>query len=501
MAKILIVGGGVSGLSAGIYAQLNGLEATVCESRGTAGGNLTGWRRGDYFIDNCVHWLTGTHPETETYRMWRDLGALGDGETVQTESLYTCEQNGRRLSLWRDLSRLEADLLARSPRDEREIRSLLSAVRGVIRFLGIRKTDSGEPVGRFALLRAVPALLRYHRLSVGDLADRFYDPLIRSFLSGFLGDDFASLALIAVMATYCSGNGDLPRGGSLAMSERMAGRLTDLGGKLLLGKTVSEISCENGRAVAALCADGERLEADYVILTADPAVLFPRLLRRPVPRSVAKFGAKAGVGRFSAWHCAFACDLSALPFRGEYVLPLSPADCAETGSDRMILREFSHEPSFAPRGKTVLQTMVFCNEPAARAFIALRETPDVYREYKQQLGRTAERLIAERFPTLAGRLTCLDVWTPATYRRYTSSEIGSFMGYALPPRIIPRRLPNRVPGLRNVVLATQWLHAPGGLPFAAESGMQAVLTVLRAEQRQKRVPAEEQPYRPETVSP
>jgi glycine/D-amino acid oxidase-like deaminating enzyme len=43
MSKILIIGGGVSGLSAGIYARLCGDEAIICEKHMIAGGNLTGW--------------------------------------------------------------------------------------------------------------------------------------------------------------------------------------------------------------------------------------------------------------------------------------------------------------------------------------------------------------------------------------------------------------------------------------------------------------------------
>ena len=76
MAKILIIGGGVSGLSAGIYAQLNGHSAVVCEKHAVAGGNLTGWQRGEYHIDNCIHWLTGTNPASKSYKMWEDLGVL-----------------------------------------------------------------------------------------------------------------------------------------------------------------------------------------------------------------------------------------------------------------------------------------------------------------------------------------------------------------------------------------------------------------------------------------
>ena len=121
MAKIVIIGGGVAGLSAGIYAQRQGHQAIVCEQHTTAGGNLTGWQRGDYHIDNCIHWLTGTNPATDTYKLWVELGVLGgDVEIYQGESLYTCEYDGQQLSLWKDLDRLRRELLKISPEDEEE---------------------------------------------------------------------------------------------------------------------------------------------------------------------------------------------------------------------------------------------------------------------------------------------------------------------------------------------------------------------------------------------
>ena len=115
MAKILIIGGGVSGLSAGIYARLHGHEAVVCERHSIAGGNLTGWDRGDYHIDNCIHWLTGTNPVTSTYKMWEELDALGNVDVFQGDELYTSAIGEETLSLSRDLKKFESDMLALSP--------------------------------------------------------------------------------------------------------------------------------------------------------------------------------------------------------------------------------------------------------------------------------------------------------------------------------------------------------------------------------------------------
>ena len=99
MTEILILGGGVAGLSAGICAQLGGCHATICEQNVQAGGCLKSWTRDGYRIDNCLHWLTGTNPKSDLYRLWRVLDVLGDTEIISPDRLYTTESSAGSLSL------------------------------------------------------------------------------------------------------------------------------------------------------------------------------------------------------------------------------------------------------------------------------------------------------------------------------------------------------------------------------------------------------------------
>lgn len=112
MARIVIVGGGVAGLGAGIYSRMAGHDVVICERHFLAGGNLTGWSRGGYHIDNCIHWLTGTNENSSLYRMWCELGALGEGAgIVQESSLFSCERRGVRVSLPPSLSELRDNII------------------------------------------------------------------------------------------------------------------------------------------------------------------------------------------------------------------------------------------------------------------------------------------------------------------------------------------------------------------------------------------------------
>ena len=96
MKRIVVIGGGVSGMSSGIYARINGFDTVICEKHSTVGGNLCGWTRDGYHIDNCIHWLTGTNPHSEEYRMWNELGVLGDVRVLQGNTLYSCGYGDRK---------------------------------------------------------------------------------------------------------------------------------------------------------------------------------------------------------------------------------------------------------------------------------------------------------------------------------------------------------------------------------------------------------------------
>ena len=486
MAKILIIGGGVAGLSAGIYAQLNGYQATVCEKHFTPGGNLTAWDRRGYHIDNCIHWLTGTNPATSSYRMWETLGALGETEIYQGETLFTCEYEGKRISLYRDLSRMKREMLARSPEDEKEILSFSRAVEYLQGFCGIAGEKHSERISPLGAVASIPLISKYYGLTTGALAEKFRHPLLRLFFRGFFGDQFGSLALIFVCAHFCGDNGGIPCGSSQAMAERMTERFQNLGGTLLLKKEAVKIHTKNKKAYAVTFADGTVLKSDYVIPAIDPASVFGKLLDLPMPKALNKNYKNPRFLRFSSYQCAFSCSLPKLPFEGDLIFPI-PEEYHETlRTDRLIVREFSHEKQFSPKGENVLQTLTFVFEEDAKDFISLRKYDKAaYNEKKQKLASLTQKLLEEHLPALSGKLNCIDVWTPATYQRFTGSEIGSFMSFALPSRAYPFCVSNRVKGLSNVILATQWQQTPGGLPIAADVGKKAIRTVNARERKRK----------------
>jgi phytoene dehydrogenase-like protein len=60
MKKVVIIGGGLSGLSTGVYACKHGYDVTIVEKNEKVGGLCATWYVDGCTIDGCIHWLTGS---------------------------------------------------------------------------------------------------------------------------------------------------------------------------------------------------------------------------------------------------------------------------------------------------------------------------------------------------------------------------------------------------------------------------------------------------------
>ena len=73
---VAVIGGGVSGLTAGIYAMQVGFQAEIYEMNPMLGGECTSWNRQGYHIDNCIHFLVGCNEGEALNRLWKNVGVL-----------------------------------------------------------------------------------------------------------------------------------------------------------------------------------------------------------------------------------------------------------------------------------------------------------------------------------------------------------------------------------------------------------------------------------------
>jgi phytoene dehydrogenase-like protein len=492
--SIIIIGAGFAGLSAGIYAQMNGYTTQIFELHDKPGGLCTAWKRKGYTIDGCIHWLVGSSPRSGMYRYWQEVGIAQGREFVDADEYMRFEgADGRTLIFYSDVDRLEKHLLEFSPQDAGPIHEMISGIRMALNF--DQPTEADPPLRRLQkLLKLVLTMTvrgkdmqKWMKASAAEFSTRFKDPVLREALMEMWFPEFSMLFMLFTFAYLHTRNAGYPIGGSLPMSMALAGRYTGLGGVIHYEQRVDKILVEGDRAVGVRLADGSEHRAGRVISAADGHTTIFKMLdgkyadektREPYEKwSVFPPLLFVGVGI----NHSFADEPKTVAGMS---FPLrQPTEIGEAVRDRMSVHIFNQDPTLAPAGKTSLVVMMPSNYEYWKE---LAEDRVAYEEKKDQVARTVVELLDQRFPDISQQVEMVDVATPLTFERYTGNWQGSFEGWLLTPEnasVVMKPMPQTLPGLQDFYLCGQWVEPGGGLPTGVMSGRRLVKSLCKQDSR------------------
>lgn len=478
---VIIIGAGIAGLSAGVYAQLNGYQSRIYEMHNLPGGLMTAWKRKGYTIDGCIHWLTYSSPRYNGYKMWEDIG-LVQGRTMFDPEIFSRVEGkeGQVLNLYCDVNRLEAHLLELAPEDRKPIHELCTAVRAFARVDPPSEIESFTDFLKAVLtapkmLAAMPYFPKWSRMTMHDMAAKFTNHFLRETLDKMWYPSMSAIGLLFTLAMLHNRGAGYPLGGSLPMAHGVEKRYCDLGGDIFYDSRVEQILVENGRAVGVRLEDGREDRAGTVISAADGyATIFKMLGGQFVDVSVREPYDKGdifppilmvglGVDREIPEPFGLTGGVS-LEFN-------DPFEVAGETIGRLEMMIYNFDPSLAPPGKTVLTTMI---NTSYSYWKNLHDEPEHYEAEKQRVALEVIRRLDRRFPGLAEKVEMANVATPVTFERYTGNWQGSFEGWLPTPQALMKPMAKTLPGLSDFYMVGQWVQPGGGLPSGVMTGRQVV---------------------------
>ena len=482
MKKIIIVGAGIAGLSAAIYAKRSGFDVTLIEQHSIAGGTCTSWKRKGYLFEGAVHWLTGSSPKTEVYQLWKETGVLGDNVKVFLPEIFSAvEYNNQIIYLYRDIKKTAECLSSVSPDDKQQLQRLVSEVKAfsnmqmpVFDIKGV-KTKNPKRFTFKTLMKMLPAFFKMGKLkkiSCKEYTEQFKHPGIQR-LFRIIPDDYSAVSLIATLSTLDTGDGGYPEGGSLAIADRMKKTFEDLGGKLLLKTQVKKVIIENG-IVTGVKLENETLNADAVIVTQETIAAAKMLFdippedkwltelcknTKPAACVFISVGIKAKITQtpIPAW---------------ELEQPINFA--GKTLSEIYFYNYIGYE-GYAPEGCTALTTALMGD---TYDFWKKAKEEGRYEEEKNKIADQISRVICKKFPQAEGKIEVIDIATPLTYERYTSAYHGSWMS-VMGAGDKMKSYSGECKNVSGLYFAGHRLMSPGGLPVAVFTGRQAAQMVCR----------------------
>lgn len=482
MRRLVIIGAGISGLTAGVYAARSGFDTLILERTTSPGGVSASWKRKGFTFEGGVHWVTGSGSHLPLNRVWRETGALGAGNPVYNKDPYFVLElpGGGELPLYRDPDRMYRTFVEFAPEDRKAISRLRRHIREfrwfhspVLDLAGLKATRP-SPFRPMEFLRMFPALIRTPYLwsvSVEDYVSHFKNPCLRALLGSIMNTKHNALSYIVTLSSFSYGDCGYPRGGSAVMNENMAETFRKAGGTIRYNTEVSEVLMEGGRPVGVRVGD-EVIDADAVLVSSDARVAMDRFFQEPLGDGWARKMRRKLEGAQAIFiGLGVKGDLKDLP--RSMVFPLKePFRAAGLSWPTLIIHNYALD-GYAPEGCTTLSTLLLGN---TYGFWRRAKEDGLYKERKQEVLDAFVETLYRIMPQLRGKVIVTDVATPATVERYCETFCGSYMA-VWPRRTFLPHAPIRY--CRGLYFSGQRTSLSGGLPIAVSTGRKAAQYLCR----------------------
>jgi all-trans-retinol 13,14-reductase len=510
---IIVVGGGMAGLSSAAFLSLAGRSVVLLERHAKVGGFASTFDLQGVSFDIGIEGLRELAPDSflpPFLRWW------GVDLPVQTrQEIMSVHTNRGSYRIRGDAAR--EDLRSAFP----------ASARGIDRFFDLNARiiaeRSGGPAPKppyemgfleklaygMSALAKRPNLVRYgFRDSSKVIPALLGDPELARIAASKTVEDMVYMAVAYRWESFTSGKIMYPRGGIGALAEAIAASIVARGGQVHAStEAVAIRQAASGYEVD--CADGRTFAASKVIVAA--------------PMPWAAFALFREDGRFDALRAAIerrkafpACFMSFIALDPAFDLGGANyiADWSDDGlmpslwAARKARREL--DPATAPlacvvagagprkEGPIAMTVMATLGWDYGRRWGTADEAatlpgrdwlgaPAAYRrseEYRRIKDET-EAVILERLETRLGRgfreaILFSSASTPLTFSRYTNSPGGSYMGFSIGAGEYGRFLPQRSP-LPGLLFAGQWVFPGFGVGGAAASGYYASKALLADE--------------------
>jgi phytoene desaturase len=462
---VVVVGGGLGGLSAGACLARDGRRVLLCERQDGVGGNAHAFKRGPYTFDPAIH-VTAHGYSVEFLSFYLQALGLADKiELIPTDTFHTVVVQGERFHLPIGTEPLKEALAEHFPESA-------DGVRAFVQTAADATIESQQPPPRVPLaeleeaMKKFPTLFKYRTATLQDVLDEHLDdPRAKAVCGGlwpYMGVPPQRVSFMAYEGAYmafCDPGPQYVRGSFQALADGVAEGITDYGGEIVTSTRVTRIVVEDGRVRGVELEGGERVNAEVVVSNSDARLTFDQLIGEEhlPPRFVKKLRRmKPSISGFLLYSAAkidpleHDLDHEVMVFEHwdpeeEYAQVLE----GKPGGTWLSIPTLM-DPGLAPEGEHLV------------IFTSLMPY-DIGESWEKARPRLQEEMIErveKLMPGYRDSITFVDTATPKTFEDYTLAQQGAIYGWEnVPNQTVPKRLDPTTP-IEGLWLTGHWTH-PG----------------------------------------
>ena len=486
---VVVIGGGMGGLSAGVGLARRGLRVLVVEAHYRPGGYAHAFRRKQYLFDAAVHLTPGGGPGGGLRTLLEEWGVSDRVEFLPVQPMYRTVGPGLETLISsgkQDFVESHARHFPAEREGIREFVEVLDRMATEVRTLGNLDVPPSQMMR--LMVKQCPTVLRWSSRTLQQLLDAHVkDPVAQSVLStlwtylGLPPTGCSAVAFGVMLMSFVNENAYYVRGTFQRLADAFVEALWLHGGELVMPRRVERILLdEQGRACGVqLDKDGERIRAKAVVSNADAFQTFFSMVGRD--RLDTEFAASLesrGLS-ISAFEVFLAVEMDLKGMGVVHETFFAPGHSA----DEVYAKHADGTVFGCGISIPSIEDDTVC--PAGQHIACITMFAPWDRSWKEQKPILTERLIDEAekvIPGLRRGIVYQDSGTPWTMHRYSGNTRGAIYGWDSSPKSLATRLSMETP-VPGLFLAGHWTRPGGGLYAVVTSGQVAAQRVAKELER------------------
>ena len=473
---VIIVGGGIGGLTAANYLARAGLKTVILEQHFQIGGYVTSFHRKEYLFEGG---LTSFGSNGIVFPILEELELSDKFDFTPVSRRLVTDKLSARVDS--SLDYLKNALIATYPEEKAAI----------TRYFAWANTfaDGMQEMSQLELFMGKLGENLLHLITFPLRKPRFFASFLKNrntIKTEIHREYFRNPELIAILdiqgypimtgntlgGMWYSFRSDYwyPLGGMQRFSNLFLENFRQCGGVAYLKTKVEQILLENDRVTGVRLASGEILRAKAVLSNVDLRTTYLNLIE--AGHVSEEFIAKLKKGENSESMFTLFLGLKGKGFQASpYTIDASHLNFY-LKNPQGKMNEFAvnipsiEDKTLAKEGETVIVSCFDEYDDWAH----LKERDAAYYQKKTQRTEQVLAMVRQVIQDLDERLEVLDAATPLTYERYTGNYKGATAGWNWNPRLAPKFNWKKEGHILGLYIAGQWIISPGGVPSAMITG-------------------------------
>jgi len=504
---VIIIGGGLGGLTAGATLSKQGKKVLLLEQHYIVGGCATTFKRKDFVMEVGLHEMDGLFEKDLKQEIFQFLEVDKNIDFVQVPELFRVigkqidfvHPHGNEASL--------AALINKFPEEEKGIRAFLKFMDGVLTEIPKFPTEKWKQLLMYPILPLkFPNVVKASRISLGDWLDKnITDDELKIILQAnllYYNDDPYTMSMMyfaAAQSSYIGGGGHFIKGGSQKLSNYLADVIEQNGGQVLLGKKVNKIITKNGKAIGVAFKDSFQQRNSETVVYSEAIIANSAI---PLVKELLPAEESKKLGR-KIDHLKTACALLSIyiGFKKEikelgnkhystFVLgdnvktlrDIKGNNRGDWGNKGFVFVDYGQiDAELAPKGKSV---GVICAADYLSDWKDLDK--ETYAVRKEEVAQNLFNRLEKEIPGIKEQIEYYEVGTAKTVQRFTLNPEGTAYGFAQTPNQAGmKRTPFKSP-IKNLYFAGAWTFPGGGFTGAIISGFLCANGITKTKLRKKK---------------